>query len=275
MAFRSDITLDQTLEPRVIRVAAPSTALSLQDLVDTVRDLEDDFTNMSYPFLIGASGKEDLGDGVTVGITVQEQNARVAFEARRTPSIDESTVTTASGAPNLQGRYTFVDTGADFVTAGVEAGHLVVNWTDRSMADVVEVIDANTIRMEALVNGTDNEMQVSDVYSIFPVVQVRISAGNLTAVDDLLATINAVLPTAFTQVVLAQASQSTITNLDDIESTIDAIDARLINVETQTTATAIAQAVWNAGVTFYNAAGSFGNFVQAKLLTTVKFFGLR
>jgi hypothetical protein len=229
MTTRNDITLDYTLSPRVARIAAPEVNLSLQDYVDTLRVAESQFQGMSYPFLINASGKEDLGDGVLVGITVQEQNLRLAFESRRTPAIDEGTVTTGSGAPNLQNRYVFVDTGADFVTAGVEPGSLVINWTDRSMADVVEVIDANTIRMEALVNGTDNEMGLGDVYSIFNIIQVRVSAGNLTAIDDLAAAINSVLPTAFTQVVVAQASNSTLinANLTTVESQVAEIHGQV------------------------------------------------
>ena len=278
MTTRNDITIDYTLSPRVARIAAPEVNLSLQDYVDTLRVAESQFQGMSFPFLINASGKEDLGDGVFVGITVQEQNLRLAFESRRTPAIDESIVTTGSGAPNLQGRYVFVDTGADFVTAGVQPGSLVINWTDRSMGDVAEVIDANTIRMEALVNGTDNEMQVADVYSIFNIIQVRVSAGNLTAVDDLAQAINSVLPTAFTQVVVAQASQSTITNIDEltgIQAQLDVIDTATAITQGQTTAGAIAAAVWNALSSGYNSAGTFGQLVGRKLLTLAKYIGLK
>jgi hypothetical protein len=278
MTTRNDITIDYTLSPRVARLAAPEVNLSLQDYVDTLRVAESQFQGMSHPFLINASGKEDLGDGVSVGITVQEQNLRLAFDSRRTPAVDESTVTTGSGAPNLQGRYVFVDTNADFVTAGVQPGSLVINWTDRSMADVVEVIDANTIRMEELVNGTDNEMGLGDVYSIFNIIQVRVSAGNLTAVDDLAAAINAVLPTAFTQVVVAQASQSTITNINEltgIQLQLDTIETSTSITQGQTTPASIAQAVWNAATASYTAAGSFGLFIGRKLLTLSKYIGLK
>lgn len=278
MTTRNDITIDYTLSPRVARIAAPETNLSLQDYVDTLRVAESQFQGMSFPYLINASGKEDLGDGVSVGITVQEQNLRLAFESRRTPAIDESTVTTGSGAPNLQGRYVFVDTGADFVTAGVQPGSLVINWTDRSMGDVAEVIDANTIRMEALVNGTDNEMGLGDVYSIFNIIQVRVSAGNLTAIDDLAAAINAVLPTAFTQVVVAQSSSATLlegTDLTAIQTQLDTIETSTSITQGQTTASSIRAAVWNAATASYTAAGSFGQFIGRRLLTLSKYLGLK
>jgi len=268
MTTRSDITIDYTLSPRVARLAAPETNLSLQDFVDTLRVAESAFQGMSYPYLISASGKEDLGDGVTVGITVQEQNCRLAFESRRTPAVDEGTVTTPSGAPNAVGRYQFVDTGADFVTAGVEAGSLVINWTDRSMADVVRVINATTLEIEALVNGTDNQMEAADVYSVFNIVQVKVSAGNLTAVDELAAAINAVLPTAFTQVVVAQASQSTIVNLSSIETDV-------ATILSQTSSGSIGSAVWDALISAHSVTGSFGDFVVRRLLTVAKFFALK
>jgi hypothetical protein len=243
MATRNDITVDYQLSPRIAVLADPAATLSLQDYVDTLRVAESSFQGMSFPFLLSASGKEDLGDGVTVAITVQEQNLQLAFEARRTPTVDEGSVTTGSGAPNLKGRYTFVDTGANFVTAGVEPGALVINWTDRSMGDVIEVIDANTIRMEALVNGTDNEMQVADVYSIFNVEQVRVSAGNLTAIDDVEAALNAIRPSAFTQVIVAQASSATLLSSGGL---------------TQGDIDNITDSVWDEALSGHVAAGSAG-----------------
>jgi hypothetical protein len=42
-----------------------------------------------------------------------------------------------------------------------------------------------------------------------------------------------------------------------------------------TNTTSIAAAVWNALTVTYNAAGSFGEFVQGKLLTLAKFLGLK
>lgn len=259
MATRNDITVDYELSPRVATLAAPAAALSLQDYVDTLRVAESSFQGMSFPFLLNASGKEDLGDGVSVAITVQEQNLQLAFEARRTPAIDESTVTTGSGAPAPTGRYQFTDTASNFVTANVAPGSLVVNWSDRSIGDVVQVIDSDTLEMEALVNGTDNEMQLGDAYSIFNVEQVRVSAGNLTAVDDLAAAINAVQPTAFTQVIVALSSSATLVT-----------DPGLTPQEISD----VADAVWDAPTNTHLVAGSFGQFIQKKLLTVAKFLGL-
>lgn len=86
MTTRTDITVDWASSPRVITVLAPSTELTVQDLVDTARDLEDELDVLQYERLLDASGKEPLGGGVFVGITVALNNAVIAFEARPGPT---------------------------------------------------------------------------------------------------------------------------------------------------------------------------------------------
>jgi len=215
MADRTDLTVVQDVSPRYTEVAAPSTSLTMQDYVDTLRGLESEFQNMSYPYLLDASGKQDLGGGLFVGITVSQNNLQVAFESRRTPAVD-GTVTTGSGTPDERNRQTFVDTGANFITANVQPGSFVVNWTDRSVTDVLKVIDANTLLTKALVNGTDNEFQVTDDYSVWNIVQCRVDGGNLVAVDDVAAAISAIMPTAFTQVILTLSASATISEIANV-----------------------------------------------------------
>ena len=216
MAERNDITVVQDVTPRYAEIAAPSTEIVMQDYVDTLRGAEDDFVNMSYPLLINASGKEDLGGGTLVAITVQEQNLQLAFESRRTPA-ETGTVTTASGPPSVLDRITFVDTAADFVTAGVQPGSYIVNWTDRSVSDVLRFIDANTLELKTPSLGTDNEYDLADEYTVWNVTQVRTSGGNLVAVDDNGSAIPAILPTWGTQVILTTSSSATLQELEDIQ----------------------------------------------------------
>jgi len=85
MAYRSDITFNWISSPRIITVESPSVELTMQDLVDTVREHEDDLANMDSKKLLDATGKQNLGGGVKVGITVQMLNALVGFEARSGP----------------------------------------------------------------------------------------------------------------------------------------------------------------------------------------------
>jgi hypothetical protein len=94
MAVRTDITVDFTLSPRIITVAAPSTEVTVQDLVDTLRNIESDIDNgMQYDHLVNAAGKQELGGGVLVGITATLQNALVSFEARSGPTWERCFIT--------------------------------------------------------------------------------------------------------------------------------------------------------------------------------------
>lgn len=86
MTVRNDLTVDWEASPRIITVASPSTEVTIQDLVDTLRTLEAGFNAMDDPFIIAAAGKEELGGGVLVGITATLQNALLAFEARPGPT---------------------------------------------------------------------------------------------------------------------------------------------------------------------------------------------
>jgi hypothetical protein len=215
MATRNDIIVEQRLSPRVAEVRQPSDEVVMQDYVDTLRIEEERFQSMGFERLIDASGKQDLGGGVLVGITVEENNVQLAFEPNTTPAHIGS-VTTPSGPPNAVSRVQFVDTTADFVTAEVQAGSMVINFTDNSIADVVRVINSTTLECRAPSNGSDNEFDLADVIHVFNIRQCRTSGGNLVAKNDVGATIPAVLPTAFTQVVLTTSSSATIQELGEI-----------------------------------------------------------
>lgn len=216
MATRNDVNADYQPSPRVVEVAAPSTELTVQDLVDTLRISEEAFVEgLAFDKLIDAAGKEDLGGGVLVGITANLQDAQVSFEARRTPA-ETGTVTTGSGV-GTNGLQTFEDTAADFVTAGVARGSLVINFTDNSIADVYEVVNATTLTTRTLVNGSGNTFDVADDYQVFNIIQCNISGGNLVAEDDVGAQLSPVVPTAFTQIVRTASSSATLSESQDIQ----------------------------------------------------------
>lgn len=216
MATRTDINVDFQPSPRVVEVSSPSTELVLQDLIDTLRISEQGFTQgLSFDKLIDAAGKEDLGGGVLVGITASLQNAQVAFEARTTPA-ETGSVTSASGAA-VGGLQTFSDSSADYVAAGIARGSLVINFTDNSIADVYDVVNANTLTTRVLVNGSDNEFELGDNYQIFNIVQCNISGGNLVAEDENDVQISSVVPTAFTQIVRTASSSATLQESQDLQ----------------------------------------------------------
>lgn len=86
--IRSDFTIDWTTSPRVIIVDAPSVEVTMQDLLDTLRWEESLAINMAEAPIVSASGKEPLGGGTLVGITVALLNAQIGFEARSGPDWD-------------------------------------------------------------------------------------------------------------------------------------------------------------------------------------------
>ena len=110
----------------------------MQDYVDTLRKNEDSFQGMGQPKLIDASGKEDLGGGVFVGITVAAKDTLLAFEARTTPA--ETGTVTGSPASPVVGRQIIQDTAALFEDANVARGSLVINFTGQSAASLHTVL---------------------------------------------------------------------------------------------------------------------------------------
>ena len=93
MTVRSDITIDFTLSPRIITVASPSTTVTIQDLHDTLRNEESRIWNMSFNKVVSSFGKQSLGSGTSVGITMVLQDSKLAFAARAGPSYIQCTVT--------------------------------------------------------------------------------------------------------------------------------------------------------------------------------------
>ncbi len=80
---------------QIITVPLPDITLDLQYLINSIRDAEDDLTpGMSYAKIADAFGKQDLGGGVKVGITVVLLNGwRVMFAARPGPDTISVSIT--------------------------------------------------------------------------------------------------------------------------------------------------------------------------------------
>ncbi|KKM76902.1 hypothetical protein LCGC14_1375390, partial [marine sediment metagenome] len=141
MAIRTDITVNFLVSPRLIEVEAPSTEVTIQDLYDTLREIEDDIQNLDDDFLISAGGKEPLGGGVLVGVTAELNNAQLLFETRRIV-LESGTITGSGspavgsptlelGSPPLTGTIAN-DSSATFISNGVSRGDLIFNISDQS-----------------------------------------------------------------------------------------------------------------------------------------------
>lgn len=63
------------------------TEISIQELLNDIRDFEDELTSLDIPYITSCAGKEDLGGGVSVGLTLTLLNDwQLAFEARSGPA---------------------------------------------------------------------------------------------------------------------------------------------------------------------------------------------
>ncbi|HLD96691.1 MAG TPA: right-handed parallel beta-helix repeat-containing protein [Patescibacteria group bacterium] len=75
---------------KVITVEKPQRELTIQDLHDEIRLFEEKNQNLEVAQIVNASGKQDLGGGIQVGITLELINDwRLAFEARTDQEVED------------------------------------------------------------------------------------------------------------------------------------------------------------------------------------------
>ena len=81
------IQVDPIASPRIITVPeADGSSITVQTLVNQIRNWEQEPLSLTYQKLLSASGKEDLGEGVLVGITAKLENTKVKFAERVSPT---------------------------------------------------------------------------------------------------------------------------------------------------------------------------------------------
>ncbi len=211
MSIIPGVKVNWRLSPRVITVPKAETQVVIADYQDTLLDLEDNDEGILHDDLRATSGGEDLGAGVTVGWTMEMQNAITAFEPRTT-SIESGTVTT----PDTAGK-TLIDSTALFQTNGVLPGAHVINFTDGSVTSVISVDSETQLTMYPLDDGSDNQWDNADVYKVWNVDQCELAGGNNVAVDELGSPIIPILPTWGTQVLKTSSSSATLQELSAIQ----------------------------------------------------------
>lgn len=212
MATRTDVFVRWVLSPRIVEIMSPSVEMTVQDLVDTIRKLEDQFEGMSFPHLLNAGGKEDLGGGISVGITSTLQDAQILFEGMPT-IVSSGTVTTASSTV-VRRSIRLIDSAATFVTDGVDRGYVVLNYTDRSVAEVLDVVSETELQVGMPVQGTLNDYQIGDEYGVSDVIRPVIRGGNVVAVDDLQAPIDVGLTSAMTMLTVEKSTSAALVSAD-------------------------------------------------------------
>lgn len=224
MAERPDINVNNDINPRVAFIDAPSVTVNIQDLYDTLRKLEEPLVATIHGEYVAAGGKDVIGTGLFVGITATGQNVIVAFEGRKLWAAS-GTVTTA----DLTGR-NLIDSAATFGT--VTPGAWIVNLTDGSVCTAL-VITGNQIVTDFLGGGfgSDNQFDLGDSYRILNVVQCTIDEGNWVAIDGGGDSINPILPTAGTQVIVARSTSASLVaqSQGDFDAIADAVWDELLS----------------------------------------------
>lgn len=143
MTFRSDVTIDFSVSPRIITVLSPSAEITIQDVYDTCRNHESRLYNSPYNKLVSAGGKEVLGGGVQVGVTCTLLNAVLSFQARSGPTYEQCIV---SG-----GNLVALDSNGDPVSPILPTAFTQVVTTASSSATLIEGSGADT---EAIARAT-------------------------------------------------------------------------------------------------------------------------
>ena len=70
---------------KLIIVDSPATTVTCQEIVNATRDWSANLNNIDVPTFLFAAGKEDLGDGVYVGITITLVEWKLKFADRPGP----------------------------------------------------------------------------------------------------------------------------------------------------------------------------------------------
>lgn len=121
------ISLDAST--KIVSITSPTTSVTVQDLVNEIRDWEDEQENLAYTHVIDAVGKADLGGGVTTGITMTLSSTwQIQFWSgvSRGTLKDGNIVGGVSGIPvkNTGGSDTILQLGAVATTIATAGGAL-------------------------------------------------------------------------------------------------------------------------------------------------------
>lgn len=197
MTYRTDVHIHWDKSPRIVHVVVPSTTISVQDIVDTLRQKEAELGALDDDSIIDAFGKEDLGSGRFVGITAVLNNAKLYFGDRNTQLV-LSTITASVGSKVL------IDTTQDFVALGVKIGDVIVNLTTGNNATILGVVNSTTLEVHGIAGG----FTPGDSYRIWWTEQCYVTGGNLLAVDVNGDPMDSVLPSSFTNTILSSATDA-------------------------------------------------------------------
>lgn len=173
---------------RVIQVDDPQTEVTIQDLINQIRNYEEQLINMDYGHIANAYGKQSLGGGSYVGITLELINDwRIQFEPRLAPP----TITCYVKGGNLVAINSYDNNPvkpADYVTVVIAqstAPSVIQAESDYNLLYLVESLRGRHATIGNIyywdpTNGSDTSAgtQPSTAVATFSKAQTLASAGN-------------------------------------------------------------------------------------------------
>ena len=138
---------------RLITVDSPATGTTIQEIYDTVRDYEDEPGSLDIAHIVDGAGKQELGGGELVGITLTLRNWTLRFEPRPGPDWVQCTV--------RGGNMTFYDTDLDLfgdpITQAAFVSVLIEKSTSPTLLSSIDITEI------ALLHGLDmnNPLEVN------------------------------------------------------------------------------------------------------------------
>ena len=232
MTIRTDIEIDWYENPRIANITTASNEITVQDSHDTLATIEDEGEGNQFPFLVSSAGKEALGGGTEVGITQTLQN--VQYAPSRTAPRSTTTDTITTGGAN-----TVICAGATFIADAVKRGDYVLNWTDQSVSEVLTITSETElqVRIPTGLAASSNDYAVSDVITIWQVLEFNLSGGNFVAINDADADIDPVFPVFGRFISKASASSATLQSQSALQfsSFVDGVSIDVTSIYTGTT----------------------------------------
>ena len=140
----------------LIEITSPQTDVDIQELIDEIRTVESSAQGIAYPRIANAAGKESLGAGVEVGITVELLNgwqlhfwagsytATIAYTAGVQVVLIQSaasTIVSTGGSALTQEEHDELFAIADNVWDEPLAGHSLAGSTGKALSDVLASVE--------------------------------------------------------------------------------------------------------------------------------------
>lgn len=121
-----------------IVINAPQTVVTIQDLINTVRNYEDDIENLDLPKIANCSGKQDIGGGVLVGLTIELLDGwKIRFEDRAGPAYTTCYVTGGNLA-QISGAYPIEPSAYVFVVVSSSSSATIAELQIANLQRLIE-----------------------------------------------------------------------------------------------------------------------------------------